>query len=183
VPEFARQGLDGQVRSTSDAGASRSPIGQNARGPIALTMGDPAGIGPDIALMAWLRRDVEKLPPFAFLGDALLLAARARQLGLDVPVAAIATIGETAAAFPGALPVLHDALPVAVNAGEPTSQAATAITGAIARGVLLALNGEAAAVVTNPIAKSVLYRAGFRHPGHTEFLAELAANGGRRRSR
>jgi len=174
VPEFARQGLDGQVRSTSDAGASRGPLGQSAFGPIALTMGDPAGIGPDIALMAWLRRDVEKLPPFAFLGDALLLAARARQLGLDVPVAAIATIGETAATFPGSLPVLHDPLPIMVNAGEPTSQAATAITGAIARGVLLALNGEAAAVVTNPIAKHILAKAGFPHPGHTEFLGALA---------
>jgi 4-hydroxythreonine-4-phosphate dehydrogenase len=142
--------------------------------PIALTMGDPAGIGPDITVMSWLRRDAEALPVFAFLGDAALLAARARQLGVDAPIAVIASLAEAAAAFPTALPVLPCPLAEPVAAGRPSQSAAPAITGAIERAVALCLAGEAAAVVTNPIAKHVLAKAGFPHPGHTEFLGALA---------
>jgi 4-hydroxythreonine-4-phosphate dehydrogenase len=136
-------------------------------------MGDPAGIGPDITLMAWLRRDAEKLPPFAFLGDASLLAARARQLGLHVPLVSIGVVGEAVAAFGAALPVLPCPLPLEVSAGRPSREAAGAVMAAIERSVALALDGEAAAVVTNPIAKHILAAAGFPHPGHTEFLGAL----------
>jgi 4-hydroxythreonine-4-phosphate dehydrogenase len=154
----------------ADAGG----VGHRVVKPIALTMGDPAGIGPDITLMGWLRRDAEKLPPFAFLGDAALLEARARQLGIGVPLALIDTAEEASTAFAGALPVLPGPRALEVSAGQPSSEAASAITSSIERGVALALSGAAAAVVTNPIAKHILAKAGFPHPGHTEFLGALA---------
>ena len=154
--------------------AEASGAGRRVPKPITVTMGDPAGIGPDISLMAWLRRDAERLPPFAFLGDAALLRARAAQLGLDVPIAVIGAFGEASGAFPNALPVLPCPLALEVSAGKPTSEAASTIISSIERGVALALDGNAAAVVTNPIAKHILAKAGFQHPGHTEFLGALA---------
>jgi 4-hydroxythreonine-4-phosphate dehydrogenase len=148
-------------------------LGKAAR-PLALTMGDPAGIGPDITLMSWLRRDAEALPPFVFLGDADLLAARAGQFGCDVPLERIGAPAEAVEAFAKALPVLHSPLGAALDASAPSSQAAPAITRSIERAVALTLDGETAAVVTNPIAKHILAKAGFPHPGHTEFLGALA---------
>lgn len=137
-------------------------------------MGDPAGIGPDITLMSWLRRDADQLPPFAVLSDAGLLSARAKQLGLAVPLITVASLDEAVTAFQSALPVLPCPLAVDIVAGQPASQAAPAITAAIERAVTAVLDGEAAAIVTNPIAKHVLAGAGFPHPGHTEFLGALA---------
>jgi 4-hydroxythreonine-4-phosphate dehydrogenase len=148
--------------------------GHRRTGPLALTMGDPAGIGPDITLMAWLRRDAERLPPFAFLGDAELLESRARLLGIAAPIAAVGAPEEAAQAFAAALPVLACPLPVDIRPGEPSSAAAAAVTQAIEQAVALTLAGRTAAVVTNPIAKHVLAKARFPHPGHTEFLGALA---------
>lgn len=141
--------------------------------PAALTMGDPAGIGPDITLMAWLRRNTDSVPPFAFLGDAGLLRDRARALQLDVPVTTVANIGEAGAVFAHSLPVLPIALAEPAVAGAPSTANAAAITASIEAAVALAFSGEASAVVTNPIAKHVLAAAGFPHPGHTEFLGAL----------
>jgi 4-hydroxythreonine-4-phosphate dehydrogenase len=124
--------------------------------------------------MSWLRRDAEGLPPFVFLGDAALLEARARQLGLAVPVTEAKSMSEAAAAFDKALPVLPCPLAEPAVAGKPSSAAAPAITAAIEQAVALALDGEASAVVTNPIAKHILAAAGFGYPGHTEFLGALA---------
>jgi 4-hydroxythreonine-4-phosphate dehydrogenase len=159
--------LDSTSANTSIAGAAPSK-------PIALTMGDPAGIGPDITLMSWLRRDDARLPPFAMLGDAALLSARAKLLGFSVPITEIASLDEAALLFHRALPVMPCPLAVDVVAGQPAAQAAPAIIAAIERGVASVLDGEAAALVTNPIAKHVLAEAGFPHPGHTEFLGALA---------
>ena len=142
--------------------------------PLALTMGDPAGIGPDITLALWSARDRLSLPPFLFIGDAAVLRARAGALGLDV--ALVAAQPETAEAiFAEAIPVLASDCAVPVVAGAPDSRNAAAITGAIETAVALTMAGRTAAVVTNPIAKAVLYDAGFGFPGHTEFLADLAA--------
>jgi 4-hydroxythreonine-4-phosphate dehydrogenase len=139
---------------------------------LALTQGDPAGIGPDIALMAWMRRSAETIPPFLYIGDPDILAERARLLGLSVPIEA-AHDASALDLFRQALPVL--ALPSGAHVvpGRPDSATANGTIGAIERGVELALTGRVAAVVTNPIAKSVLYEAGFTFPGHTEFLADL----------
>ena len=142
--------------------------------PLALTMGDPAGIGPDITLALWAAREALCLPPFLFIGDAGVLSDRAATLGLDIAVATAEP--ETAVAlFPDALPVLASDCAVPAVAGSPDSRNAAAITGAIETAVALTLAGRTAGVVTNPIAKAVLYDAGFAFPGHTEFLADLAA--------
>ncbi|MFN4207979.1 MAG: 4-hydroxythreonine-4-phosphate dehydrogenase PdxA [Agrobacterium albertimagni] len=147
--------------------------------PLALSQGDPAGIGPDIALQAWLKRDELALPPFLYIGDPEVLKVRARQLELEIAVE------ETDAAhasdvFARALPVLPIPTGVDVLAGKPHVANARGTIAAIETAVALCLADEVRAVVTNPIAKSVLYEAGFGFPGHTEFLADLAAraNGG-----
>jgi 4-hydroxythreonine-4-phosphate dehydrogenase len=145
--------------------------------PLALTLGEPAGIGPDIAIKAWLRRDELKLPPFYILGDGAFLAGRARALGVDVKLAET-DAGEARARFAGALPVVATGKTATAQPGRPDASSAEAALASIRQGVSDVVAGRAAAVVTNPIAKSVLYRAGFRHPGHTEFLAELAASNG-----
>jgi len=145
--------------------------------PLALTLGEPAGIGPDIAIKAWLRRDELKLPPFYLLGDCDVLKQRANALDLDVKLAAI-DADDANAAFAKALPVVATGVAATASPGRPDGSSAEAALASIGQAVRDVRAGHAAAVVTNPIAKSVLYRAGFRHPGHTEFLAELAANGG-----
>jgi 4-hydroxythreonine-4-phosphate dehydrogenase len=141
--------------------------------PLLLTMGEPAGIGGEIALKAWLRRG-EGLAAFALIDDPDRLAALTAALQLDVKVRAIAAPKEVAAIFPVALPVLPQKLPAPAVPGRPSAATAAAVIGAIERAARLALAGEAAAIVTNPIQKKPLYDAGFAHPGHTEFLGALA---------
>jgi 4-hydroxythreonine-4-phosphate dehydrogenase len=141
---------------------------------LALTSGEPAGIGPDITIKAWLRRNELKLPPFYLLGDRDFLNSRATALGLDVKFAD-SSPEDAIAAFADALPVVATGHPATARPGQPDGTSADAAMASIRRAVADVAAGRASAVVTNPIAKSVLYRAGFRHPGHTEFLAELAA--------
>jgi 4-hydroxythreonine-4-phosphate dehydrogenase len=145
--------------------------------PLALTSGEPAGIGPDIALEAWQRRVELDLPPFYLLGDRAFFAERAKILGLKIELAD-AGPENACATFAKALPVVASGEDATARPGLPDATSANAALASIRRAVDHVRNGQASAVVTNPIAKSVLYRAGFRHPGHTEFLAELAADGG-----
>jgi 4-hydroxythreonine-4-phosphate dehydrogenase len=145
--------------------------------PLALTSGEPAGIGPDIAIAAWLRRSELKLPAFYLTGDLDFFRKRAETLGLDVKLKNI-DAEHAVAVFPDALPVVATGQPATAQPGQPDDSSAIAAIGSIRHAVRDVIAGRAAAIVTNPIAKSVLYRAGFRHPGHTEFLAELAASGG-----
>jgi 4-hydroxythreonine-4-phosphate dehydrogenase len=146
--------------------------------PLALTLGEPAGIGPDITLAAWLRRDELKLPSFYVLGDAGFLEKRARALGLKVLLAET-NADEANAAFRAALPVIATGKQATAEPGKPDASSAEAAIASIRRAVADVREGRAGAIVTNPIAKSVLYQAGFSHPGHTEFLAELAADNGK----
>jgi 4-hydroxythreonine-4-phosphate dehydrogenase len=146
--------------------------------PLALTLGEPAGIGPDITIAAWLRRNELKLPAFYLLGDEALIARRATALGTDVKIARVRA-EEAVAAFPDALPVVSTGEIATAEPGRPDDSSGPAALASIRQAVADVRKGRASAVVTNPIAKSVLYRAGFRHPGHTEFLAELAAHDGR----
>jgi 4-hydroxythreonine-4-phosphate dehydrogenase len=141
--------------------------------PLALTLGEPAGIGPDLTLAVWRRRNELELPPFYLIGDVDFLRARARLLGLDVRFAAV-TPAEAADTFASKLPVVPLDLPITAEPGVPDTSSAPAAIGAIRRAVADVLAGHAAGVVTNPIAKNVLYRSGFAEPGHTEFLARLA---------
>jgi 4-hydroxythreonine-4-phosphate dehydrogenase len=141
--------------------------------PLALTQGDPAGIGPDITLVAWTSRRTYDLPPFLFLGDPAVLKARAAMLGLDVPIRE-ADSESAMSIFADALPVLPIPAGAEIAAGEPHVATARGTIQAIETAVSLSLEGRAAGTVTNPIAKSILYQAGFGFPGHTEFLADLA---------
>ncbi|WP_341702371.1 4-hydroxythreonine-4-phosphate dehydrogenase PdxA [Ferrovibrio sp.] len=144
--------------------------------PLAVTMGEPAGIGGEIALQAWLRRNTDRLPAFFLLDDPDRLAALAARHGWQVPLRPVATAAEAAGIFPESLPVLPVRLPAAVTPGHPDPANAAAVLAAIERATTLALSAEAGAVVTNPIHKAALYGAGFRYPGHTEFLAALCGN-------
>lgn len=141
--------------------------------PLALTMGEPAGIGGEIALKAWQRRAEWTLPSFFVIDEPRRLEALAALLGWDLPIATIARPEEATTVFGGALPVLPIALPNPVMPGRPDPTNAPAVLGSIAQAVALARSGEAGAVVTNPIHKGVLLEAGFKHPGHTEYLGEL----------
>ena len=145
--------------------------------PLALTSGEPAGIGPDITLKAWLRRKELKLPAFYLLGDREFLARRASSLGLKVELAEVRA-EDASATFADALPVVATGHAATAQPGQPDPTSADAAIASIRQAVGDVVSGRASAVVTNPISKSVLYRAGFRHPGHTEYLAELAATAG-----
>jgi len=141
--------------------------------PLALTMGEPVGVGGDITLKAWLRR-MEGLPIFFTIDDPGRLIGLAKRMELDVPVRIISDPLEAPDHFYDALPVLSEPLATVSTPGTPNPQNAQAVINAIERAVALTASGQAGAVVTNPIAKDVLYDAGFKFPGHTEFLAHLA---------
>jgi 4-hydroxythreonine-4-phosphate dehydrogenase len=146
--------------------------------PIAISMGEPAGIGPDLILQLYAERDALGLPPFIVIGNMGFLAARARRLGLDIAFSALGA-REAAAAFPATLPVLHIDGLVPDRPGETSALSGKLVIDAIARAVSETLSGACRAVVTAPIHKAALYGAGFRYPGHTEYLAALCANGGK----
>ena len=142
---------------------------------LALTIGEPAGIGPDIALAAWRRRRELALPAFYLLADPDFVA-RARAPGRARRADPGGGAGDGRSNLCGALPVVDlgvgdhgRARPARRHRAPPAAIAA------IRRAVADVLAGRAAAVVTNPVAKSVLYRSGFAEPGHTEFLAKLVA--------
>ena len=140
--------------------------------PLALTLGEPAGIGPDIALAAWARRAEFAPPPFYIVADPQALARRAKRLGVDVPIE-IVTPGAAVSAFPRALPVVELGIAATAEPGLPDGSSAKAAITSIDRATADVLEGLAAAIVTNPVAKSVLYKSGFAEPGHTEYLAKL----------
>jgi 4-hydroxythreonine-4-phosphate dehydrogenase len=142
--------------------------------PLALTIGEPAGIGPDLTLAIWRRRVELDLPPFYIIGEPDFLKRRARLLKIDVPLAVV-TPEQAGATFARALPVVALELPMTAAPGKPDSSSAPAAIASIRRAVDDVLAGRAGAVVTNPVAKNVLYRSGFAEPGHTEFLGRLAA--------
>jgi 4-hydroxythreonine-4-phosphate dehydrogenase len=144
--------------------------------PLALTMGEPAGIGGEIALKAWLRRG-DGVPAFYVIDDPGRLAALAGSLGWSLPIRPVAAPGDALAVFAEALPVRPVGGAPRAAPGRPDPADAPLVVGAIYAAVDDVRAGRAAALVTNPINKDALYRAGFRHPGHTEYLAELAGAG------
>ena len=140
---------------------------------LALTIGEPAGIGCDIALAAWSMRRDRNLPAFYLIADPDHVAARARQIGLAVRLEAV-TPEQAPARFDTALPVVPLQERATAAAGQPDETSAAVSLASIRRAVRDVIDGRASGVVTNPIAKAVLYRAGFPDPGHTEYLARLA---------
>ena len=144
-----------------------------ARGPIAITMGEPAGIGGEILLKAWAQRAAFNLPAFFAVDDPERLEKLADTLGMNIPVTAIDAPDDAASLFGRALPVVPHALGKPVKMGTPDPTNTDAVVGSIRKAVAFASEGSASAVVTNPIHKAVLYQGGFTSPGHTEFLGEL----------
>ena len=142
--------------------------------PLAITFGEPAGIAPDITLMAWRARRERNIPPFYLIADPDYIAQRARKLGFDVPLE-VKTTDQAPAGFDRALPVVPLEMKATAAPGRPDASSAPAAIASIRHAVADVLAGRCAAIVTNPVAKSVLYGSGFSDPGHTEFLGKLAS--------
>lgn len=135
--------------------------------PIVLTLGEPAGIGGEIALKAWqiLRDEL----PFFLLADFAYMSKISAEL--DIPIAEITNPSERRS---DALPVLNHSLPEPVVAGTPNDKNASQVVAMIERAVLMVQTGQACALTTNPIHKKALKDGtDFAFPGHTEFLAHL----------
>src|SRR4051812_789021 len=141
--------------------------------PLAVTSGEPAGIGPDITLAVWARHAELNIPPFYVVADPQALVRRAKRLGLEVPIEVV-TPQSANLAFARALPVVASGIAATAEPGQPDKTSATAAIASIDRATADVIAGAAAAVVTNPVAKSVLYKSGFAEPGHTEYLAKLS---------
>lgn len=141
--------------------------GGPARRPIAVTMGDPAGIGPEIVAKAWAARDVHGLPPFFAIGDA-----RAIDRVWHGPVARIDAPQQATEAFDRALPVLTVADAGEIEPGRPDTDGARCAMQSLELAVGLTQAGAACALVTGPVSKAQLYAIGFAYPGQTEFVAD-----------
>jgi 4-hydroxythreonine-4-phosphate dehydrogenase len=140
-------------------------VASRHRKPVALTCGDPAGIGPEIAVKAW--EQVADTAPFFWIGDPRHLPGAARAARIENPV-------EAGAAAKHGLPVLPHEFPETATPGIPSAANAQSVIDVITRAVNLAQSGDAAGVCTAPISKKVLVdHAGFSYPGHTEYLAAL----------
>jgi 4-hydroxythreonine-4-phosphate dehydrogenase len=144
--------------------------------PLAVTMGEPAGIGPDLVMRLYSARKHLGLPPFIVYGHLDFLKARAERLGLKLTIAP-SNPADASALFAEALPVAHVEGLVPDKPGDPTPLSGKVVIEAIARATAATLTGETRGVVTAPIHKAVLYTAGFKHPGHTEYLAALCDTG------
>ena len=144
--------------------------------PLAVTMGEPAGIGLDIIIEAWRRRD--RLPAFYVIAPPLLLLERAALLGVALKTQTIDEPSEASRVGRNALPILAIEAGATVTPGQPSVATAGMVTESIDRAVSDALAGTAAGVVTAPISKKILADAGFLYPGHTEYLAALCRNRG-----
>lgn len=139
--------------------------------PLVVTPGEPAGVGAEIALKAWRR---EGTPLFFLIDDPDRVRRLANHSGLDIPVSVIDRPAAAKDAFSTGMPVLACQGLLDTKPGSPDPSTAAAVIGAIRDAVAMTISGDAAAVVTNPIQKNTLHQAGFAHPGHTEFLADLA---------
>ena len=145
--------------------------------PLAVTMGDPAGIGPDVILASWHARKQHALRPFVVYGEPEIMRQRAAGLGLDAAIASISSLADAGGVFADALPVYS---PSQKRPGSARPEDA-AIVAAIEEATAVVAGGEALALVTGPIAKKSLQGIGLEYPGHTAFLGHLASRywGGR----
>ena len=148
--------------------------------PLAVSIGEPAGLGPELILKTWSDRTQEGLPPFFVLGDVSTLSAHADALDLDVSFAPteVEDIDKAIAAFEDALPVAQVSPLLGIKPRELTTEGARLAIAAIDAGVAAVISGKASALVTSPIHKANLLEIGFSHPGHTEYLAVCAEREG-----
>lgn len=138
--------------------------------PLAVSLGDPAGVGPELLCAAWARRREDGLPPFFVVGGGETLKAAAVRRGLDIAISRVDTPAEAAVRFDEALPVLgdHDG---PYSPGEPSREGSERALASLSLAVGLARQGAAGAVVTSPVSKALLAEVGFHYPGQTEFVA------------
>ena len=141
--------------------------------PVAVTMGEPAGIGPELALMAWADRKRLKLPAFYVRGDENLFRQRAEKLALGVAIETTSP-DQSSALFAKKFPIVQTGPGLSDSPGTEQPDTAQSVIASIEDCVEDIRQGLATAIVTNPINKAALYEAGFSHPGHTEFLGALA---------
>lgn len=144
--------------------------------PLAITMGEPAGVGPDIVLTLYARRAELGLPAFGVYAPLGFIQKRAERLGLKFPIKNVLAeyVGEE---FDETLPVVSLEGTVADNPGMPVPETARVVIDSIDQAFADVRSDKMRALVTAPIQKSVLYGAGFTHQGHTDYLSELCANG------
>lgn len=135
--------------------------------PLAVALGDPAGIGPEIIFKSWERRDAEDLPPFFAVGDRSAIEAVWRG-----PLRQIDNPAEAADCFADALPLINIGGGQSVRPGSPDLDGARNSLDALELAVGLTRSGAASGIVTAPVSKAQLYAIGFNHPGQTEFIAE-----------
>jgi 4-hydroxythreonine-4-phosphate dehydrogenase len=145
--------------------------------PLAISMGEPAGIGPDLILALYAARQEHGLPPFCVFGDASLLQSRARRLGMEIAVEN-AEPAAAAEVFERALPLVQAGDATQDRPGELNPLSGRTVIASIEQAVAAVLAGGCRGLVTAPINKAALYETGFEHPGHTEFLAALCAKDG-----
>lgn len=142
--------------------------------PLAVTMGDPAGVGLQVTVQAWRHRAQLGLPAFALFTNEAALQVHTKALGQAVPICRVNSVSEAGSAFQDALPILPIDMPAPVRLGETDPAHAPATEMAIAQAVTAVCKGEASGIVTNPITKATMTAKGFGYPGHTEFLGALA---------
>ena len=144
--------------------------------PLAISLGDPAGVGPELIAAAWAARSQERLPPFFVVEGKELLSQAAASRHLKVPLAPISEPAEAAQEFTHSLPVLGSA-DFGWNPGQPTHDGAQLALASLIWATRLARSGEASGLVTAPVAKSRLAEIGFTQPGQTEFVADACGVG------
>jgi 4-hydroxythreonine-4-phosphate dehydrogenase len=145
--------------------------------PLAISMGEPAGIGPDLILRLFADRAKLDLPPFVLFGHSRFFASRTKRLGIDVEIVPT-TPAFAPTIFETALPIVEIDGLVPDKPGDSSPLSAKVVIEAISAATACTLSGSCRGVVTAPIHKAALYTAGFKFPGHTEFIASLCANGG-----
>lgn len=141
---------------------------------LALSIGDPAGIGPELICEAWMRRREEALPPFCVVGsNAQMLMDAAASRGLTIPITEISDMADAVGAFDTALPIIATHAG-AFDAGNPTQSGARMALSSLEAATAMVIEGHAAALVTGPVSKAALAQVGFTFPGQTEFVAHAA---------
>ncbi len=142
--------------------------------PLVLTLGEPAGVSPEITAQAWAALRADASTQFCLIGDGALYEARAKAAGFDISFIRVERVADCERVFGRGVPVLHRALPAASLAGKLDARNSSAVIAAIDEAVKLCFSGDASGMVTNPIQKETLYDVGFKHQGHTDYLASLA---------
>ncbi len=144
----------------------------NGLSPIGVSMGEPSGIGSEIALKSWLENR-NNLPPFYLIDDPERIRKLASDMFAGLNIVEIDDPYRVESCFSDALPLLPVGEEVTSKPGQPDLRNASAVCRSIEMGVEACLNNRARALITLPIQKNTLYEAGFSYPGHTEYLGSL----------